>query len=281
MQSVIAEPVNMTDRQFEKISAFVKDRAGINLHNGKKQLVKARLGKRLRQMGYTSLDKYLDFVESDSTGNELANMLDALSTNLTSFFREAPHFQYLNDHVLPRLVARRGEDARRLRIWSAGCSSGEEPYTIAMTVQECIPDVPRWDARVLATDLCTQVLGKARAGAYPEERIRGIPPQFLRKYFVQAGDRHDRRYEVVPSIRSMIHFARLNLMEAWPMAGPFDVIFCRNVMIYFDKATQERLVARFHHLLGSGGTLFVGHSESLAGVAHDFRYVQPTIYQKR
>lgn len=269
--------VEITEAQFEEISELVKRLAGINLHEGKKELVKARLAKRTRQLRLNNLEEYIAYVRNDTTGRELISMLDALSTNLTYFFRESQHFAYLRDHVLSKLIA---SGKKRLRIWSAGCSSGEEPYSIAMLLREHIPDLDRWDARILATDLSTRVLGMASRGEYSDERFKDTPKQYVHKYFDLVQSKPSKIYRASEKLRGMIHFARLNLMESWPMKGPFDVIFCRNVMIYFDKPTQNRLVNRYYDLLADGGMLFLGHSESLTGTQHRFRYVQPATYAR-
>jgi chemotaxis protein methyltransferase CheR len=272
-----SEYVGITEAQFNEISALVKGLAGINLHDGKKELVKARLAKRTRQLKLRSLEEYIAYVRNDRTGRELISMLDALSTNLTYFFREPAHFHYLQEKILPEFVSSR---RKRLRIWSAGCSSGEEPYSIAMLLHESLPDLNSWDARILATDLSTKVLGMAVNGEYTQERFRETPKHLVQKYFETVQQRPDKIHRAKPTIRKMIHFARLNLMEAWPMKGPFDVIFCRNVMIYFDKPTQNRLVNRYYDLLATGGHLFLGHSESLTGTTHKFKYVMPATYCK-
>lgn len=268
---------DITDEQFEEISTLVKNLAGINLHDGKKELVKARLAKRTRQLKLSNLDQYISFVRSDHTGRELISMLDALSTNLTFFFRESQHFHYLKDKVLAQLV-QRGD--RKIRIWSAGCSSGEEPYSIAMLLNEAIPAIGNWDVRILATDLSTRVLDIALRGEYSQERFKDTPGQLVSRYFDQVQSDPSRIYLAKPAVKKMIHFARLNLMESWPMKGPFDVIFCRNVMIYFDKPTQNKLVNRYYDLLADGGMLFLGHSESLTGTKNNFKYCQPATYMK-
>jgi chemotaxis protein methyltransferase CheR len=272
--------LELSERQFNEISDLVKSLCGINLHDGKKELVKARLTKRLRKLNMCSFADYMDLVKSDAGANELTNMLDALSTNLTSFFRENEHFDYLAQLILPGIVSRSVHSGKRLRIWSAGCSSGEEPYTIGMVVNDKIPALRSWDAKILATDISTRVLARAAKGVYGDDRVKTVPPQTRSKYFECIETRPDRIFQVTSSVRSLVHFARLNLMNHWPMQGPFDVIFCRNVMIYFDKDTQGKLINRFYNLLAPGGTLFIGHSESLAGVEHKFRYTQPTIYQR-
>ncbi len=275
--SVFAESAALTESEFNEISNFVKTKCGINLHDGKKELVKARLGKRIRKLGMRSFQQYMEYVRNDSSGAELTTMLDTISTNLTYFFRESKHFVYLQEKVLPQIVAAR---QRRLRIWSAGCSSGEEPYSIAMLLNEEIPDLRNWDAAILATDLSTKVLGIAQRGLYKEDRFRETAKHLVNKYFTCTKDGGDKIYTAKDNLRKLIHFARLNLMENWPMRGPFDVIFCRNVMIYFDKATQGKLVNRYYELLAPGGSLLLGHSESLTGIDHKYKYVQPATYMK-
>lgn len=267
----------ITSRQFEEISALVKNLAGINLHDGKKELVKARLAKRTRELKLRNLDEYIEHVRNDTSGRELISMLDALSTNLTFFFREAQHFQYLKEHVLPTW---RVQPNKCVRIWSAGCSSGEEPYSIAMLLHENLPNLNRRDCRILATDLSTKVLGMACKGEYGAERFKDTPEHLVRRYFTCIQTKPSPIYRVNPDVRKLIHFARLNLMESWPMKGPFDVIFCRNVMIYFDKPTQARLIGRYYDLLAPGGLLLLGHSESLTGTKHNFKYAQPATYVK-
>lgn len=272
--------VQLTDRQFAGIRDLVKVRCGINLGQGKKELVKARLARRLRELGLHDFDRYITLVRNDASGAELTTMLDAISTNLTSFFREIEHFEYLAEEVIPELVSGSAGDGKRLRIWSAGCSSGEEAYSIAITLCEGIPAVESWDVKILATDISTRVLAKAARGIYDAERLKTVAGQLQSKYFAKCQSNPDGLWQIRPALRSMVHVAQLNLMDSWPMRGPFDVIFCRNVMIYFDKATQSRLIGRYWDMLRTGGTLFIGHSESLAGVSHKFQYVQPTVYRK-
>jgi chemotaxis protein methyltransferase CheR len=269
--------VELSDAVFEEIARLIHRLCGITLHEGKVQLVRARLNKRLRALKLRDFREYLDYLRGDGGRTEVTALLDAISTNLTSFFREPDHFQHLGEVILPRLAA---GGSRRLRIWSAGCSSGEEPYSIAITVRESLPDIPSWDARVLATDISTRMLTTARAAVYDAARIQPVSPMVRSRSFTCVESRPQKRYRVLPTVRKLVHFARLNLMESWPMAGPFDVVFCRNVMIYFDRPTRERLIGRFHDLLAKGGTLFVGHSESLTGIRHGFTYVRPTVYQK-
>ncbi len=270
----------LTDAHFEKISELVKRQCGINLHQGKKQLVKARLNKRLRTLNLHSFGQYLEMLERDRTGNELVTMLDSISTNLTSFFRESAHFDFLRQEALPEVLNKTGR--RSLRLWSAGCSSGEEPYTLAITLCEALPNAGSWDIKILASDLSTVVLQRAAQGIYPAERLKTVDGSLVRRYFdpVRRHDIDGPAYQVKPSIRKLVTFARLNLMEKWPMKGPFDIIFCRNVMIYFEKPIQEALVNRYYELLALGGYLFLGHSESLTGTKHPFKYVRPTVYRR-
>jgi chemotaxis protein methyltransferase CheR len=279
MPAAVTEPKPLTEAQFQQISTLVKGLCGINLHDGKRELVKARLAKRIRQLGIASFADYLDMVRSDPSAAEVTAMLDSLSTNLTYFFREPAHIDYLRETVVPTLLTRNA-DSKSLRIWSAGCSSGEEPYTIGMTLLHHFPELRSWDVRILATDLSTRVLAKAREGVYGPDRLRQVPAGMVSTGFAPAARHSGGQRHVSDAVRTLVTFGRLNLMESWPMKGPFDVIFCRNVMIYFDKATQDRLVQRYWEILAPGGWLMVGHSESLSGIRHQFKYVQPATYQK-
>ncbi len=263
---------------FDRVSALMYDISGVNLTEGKKELVRARLNKRLRALGWVSYRQYLSFVESEGGREELARMVDVLTTNKTSFFRELPHFEFLRDQVFPAF-----QDGRRpLRIWSAGCSSGEEPYSLAIFIRQFIKDVDRLDIRILGTDLSRRVLARAREGIYGEAQLEDIPPRLRARSFLPVSDAGSEGglYRVRDEIRSMVSLAPLNLMGPWPMRGPFDLIMCRNVMIYFDRATRERLIDRFTRLLPTGGYLMVGHSESLNGLSHELEYIQPAVYRK-
>ena len=268
----VAADAELAPAQFQDISRTVYDVAGIQLRPGKEGLVRSRLAKRLRALGLATYEEYLARVSGDASGRELAEMVDALTTNKTNFFREPAHFDFLRERLLPTLPS-----SAPLRIWSAGCSTGEEPYTLAMTLHEALPDLARRDVRVLATDISSRVVAQARAGRYADAVAAEVPPELLRRYFRRLPE---GAWEAGASLRDLIAFARLNLMEAWPMRGPFQAIFCRNVMIYFDKPTQQELVARYYELLAPGGHLFVGHSESLSGIAHRFTYVQPAVYRR-
>jgi chemotaxis protein methyltransferase CheR len=270
----------LTQADFEKFSRLVYEQSGISLHDGKKELIKARLSKRVRQGRFKSFRDYYQYVVEDDSGEELVFLLDAISTNLTSFFREQSHFDYLKSELLPRWkTARKGSDPQ-IRVWSAGCSSGEEVYSISITLQEGLEHPEQWKIKILATDLSTKVLKKAMAGIYEQDRIRKIPAPLIKKYFLK-GDHQWREYVKVKNrLRDPVEFKRFNLMEPFPFKEPFDCIFCRNVMIYFDKKTQEILVNRFYKCLGPEGILFIGHSESLTGIPHPFKYVKPAIYKK-
>lgn len=259
------------------IARITYDISGIVLDERKRDLVRARLHKRVAHLGFTSYAQYVCHIESKPGQAELDLMIDLLTTNKTSFFREHQHFDFLRDHVLPEASGGQG-----LKIWSAGCSSGEEPYTLTILLNDVLPPQELSKARVLATDLCADILARAQAGVYDETQLADVPDPAVRKYFERASDPDSAKvlYAAKLALRRPIRFARLNLMGRWPMRGPFDVIMCRNVMIYFDSPTRERLVARFTKLLAPGGHLMVGHSESLNAIAHDLEYVQPAVYRK-
>ncbi len=270
----------LKDHEFEKISRLVYDICGIDLHEGKKELVKARLGRRLRGRSFRSFSDYYRHVTAAEGRDELIAMIDSLSTNLTSFFREDKHFAKLRTVVPPLLASVRGNGRPpRLRIWSAGCSTGEEPYTIAMVLMETIPPAAA-ELKITATDISTDVLKKAVAGVYAEDKIRNIPPELLRKYFLKGQGDWKGFYKVKDNLKGSIEFARFNLKETFPAADPFDIIFCRNVMIYFDREMQTSLVNGFYRALREGGYLFIGHSESLTGITHRFKYIEPSVYRK-
>lgn len=265
-------PITSTElspAQFARTQKLAYDVSGIRLDDTKKPLVTARIMHRLRLLGLSDMNSYFDLLDSDP--KESAKLVDELTTNKTSFFREASHFTLLREKIIPSLRD------RRLRIWSAGCSSGEEPYTLAMTIKESGPAGEGLDARILATDLSERMLEKARAGVYSEETLADVAPALRKKYFDPAGG---DLWQVKPLLKSLIQFAPLNLQQAWPMKGPFNAIYCRNVMIYFDRETRQKLVNRYAELLAPGGFFFVGHSESLTGINHALRYVEPAAYQR-
>jgi chemotaxis protein methyltransferase CheR len=265
----------LTGREFRAVAELLYRITGIHLAAGKEGLVRTRLGPRLRALSLTSVSTYLEHVDGDPA--ELTRMIDVLTTNKTSFFREDEHFTFLERTVLPAVAQRQTS----VRLWSAGCSSGEEPFTLAIVCRETLAD-PIWrDTRILATDISSRVLARARMATYSQEVVADVPANLVAKHFEPpTGPKDARQYRIAAPTRAAVAFARLNLMADWPMRGPFDGIFCRNVMIYFDRQTQERLVQRFAALLRPGGFLFVGHSESLTALDHGLRYVRPAVYQR-
>ena len=271
----------LSEKDFRKISDLVYEHCGINLHEGKKELVRARLAKRLRQGNFKTFPEYIEHVLADKAGKEFSVLIDSLSTNLTRFFREERHFEFMRGEFLPLVLeGKRKSRNFRIRAWTAGCSSGEEPYSIAITLLEAIEGRGRWDVKVLATDISTSILETAQKGIYDKERVEPVPTLQKNRYLTLLHVNKRKVFEVSKRLRDVVIFRYLNLMGGWPIKGPLDFIFCRNVMIYFDKLTQQRLINRFWDLLDSGGVLFTGHSESLTGIEHKFKYVQPTIYMK-
>jgi len=267
----------INDGDFRKIVQLVMNTAGIVLSDRKRPFVQSRLGRRLRALGMTDFRQYCRLLEAPAGEEERSNLINAITTNHTAFFREPHHFTYLANTVLPKLAAGPAGQSRRLRIWSAGCSTGEEPYTIAMTLREHQSALKDWDVKILATDLDTNVVTHAAAGIYDSDRLESVPPPH-RKRFVTELDAD--RSRVNDEVRSLISFAPLNLLQKWPMQGPFDVIFCRNVVIYFDKPTQRKLFDRYAEILRPDGSLFIGHSESLLNVTDRFDLVGRTIYRR-
>ena len=265
--------------EFEQLRAIMYASVGIALQVGKEELIRTRLLKRLRELRMGSFVTYIAFVQTPPGRKEFSTMVDLLTTNKTNFFREEAHFDFIKERVLPT----HRNERRPVIIWSAGCSSGEEPYTLSMILRDAIPEPTYSKCRILATDLSTIVLAKAKVAHYDELNVADVPPEIQSKSFVPSPPVDGiRRYEVKPDVRKIVTFGRLNLnqAEAWPMRGPFDLIFCRNVMIYFDDPTRERLVNRFAELLSPGGFLFIGHSESLSSLKTGLRYVKPAVYEK-
>jgi chemotaxis protein methyltransferase CheR len=259
--------------QFEYLARKVYGICGIELKAGKEQLVQSRLSKRLTALHLKSFDEYFDLLDREPNGKELILMIDSITTNKTSFFREIEHFNFLSSEVYPNF------EGSSMRIWCAAASSGEEPYSIAIQLLEELPRARSRDVKILATDISTKILSRAREATYTSESLQPVPTAWRSKHFVVA-DTAASTWQVRPETAALVQLGRLNLMEPWPMRGPFDIIFCRNVMIYFDKKTQERLVQRFYELIRPGGYLLVGHSESLTGADHDFKYIKPATYQK-
>ena len=264
---------------FRRIAAMLHADAGIFLPEAKSTLVYSRLVKRLRALGLESFRDYCAFLDEAGGADERQQMMAALTTNVTRFFREPHHFDYLRTKVLPPLLeaARRGG---RVRIWSAGCSKGHEPYSIAMTVLSLMPEAAERDVRILASDIDPNVVEEGRAGRYDRGALEGVPPADLKRFFRPEGRGNETWYAVTDDMRRLVAFRELNLMGQWPMAGRFDVIFCRNVVIYFDEATQARIWDRFSEKLLPGGLLCIGHSERLSGPAQGrFTNVGITIYR--
>lgn len=271
----LAEVPDLSAGEFREISRMAYEYAGLDLGDNKTQLVMARLGKKLRQLQIPSFAEYCRHVKEDHTGEALVGMIDALTTNHTSFLREQEHFHFLEREVLPALAGR-----THVAIWSAACSTGEEPYSIVFTALEAMGlDGPR-KLSVLATDISTKALAAASQAVYPLDRMRCMPQQWLSRYLMRGRGRFEGHCQVKRQVRELVEFRRQNLMESFSHLGPFQVIFCRNVMIYFDRETQQDLVRRLAGRLEPGGYLLTGHSESLNGLDQPLRYVKPAIYRK-
>ena len=272
------EPV-LKDSEFQNFSHYVRHVSGINLHEGKKALLRARLGRIIRQRNFRSFKEYYDQVVNDKSGYELIILLDSISTNLTHFFREPQHFDFLEKTALPEVLKSKGS-SRTISIWCAGCSSGEEAYSIAIAVREALYNKGNRQFRILATDLSTKALATASAGIYVAEKLRTVPYELKRRYFQKGENRWKGYFRVKKELRERIRFQRLNLMEEFQFGRPFDVIFCRNVMIYFDNPARELLVEKLYQHLVLGGYLFIGHSENFAGIKCPLKYIQPSAYRK-
>jgi chemotaxis protein methyltransferase CheR len=267
----------MEPRVFRRLSEIAKDRAGISLRPGKETLVAARIGKRLRALRLDTPGEYLHYLEQDGTGEEIVHFLNVISTNYTSFFREADHFERLREEACAWLA----EGRRNIRIWCSASATGEEPYSIAMVLREAMG--PETQVSILATDISTQALDTARNGVYPAAALEQLPRPLLHRYFsvLQPGDAQQRQYQVTASLREMIVYKRLNLAHPpFPMRGPLDAVFCRNVMIYFEIAERSRLIAEAERLLSPGGLLFIGHAETLSGIQTSLTKVGVSVYQK-
>ena len=264
-----------TDADFRKVRDLVRRSIGISLSESKRELVYGRLVRRLRPLGLASFTAYVERLEAGDAA-ELEHFCNAITTNLTSFFRERHHFDELARSILPALLQARAA-TRRVRIWSAGCSTGEEPYSIAMTVREALGELAGWDLRILATDVDSNVLAHAAAGIYEPGRFERVEAARRDRWFASvAGERYEARAE----LKRLISFKRLNLIESWPMRGPFDVIFCRNVIIYFDKDTQRDIIGRMALLQNPGDHLMLGHSESLLNVTDKYALSGQTIHRR-
>jgi chemotaxis protein methyltransferase CheR len=270
----LTDEVRLSESDLTRIVRLVYERSGITLHSGKRALVLARLQKRLRMGGFSSFRDYLGYVESDTSGAEVTALLDAIATNHTSFFREPQHFEFLRSTIVPSLAN------TPIRIWSAACSSGEEPVTIAITLLDALEPNQQTRIRILASDLSTKALRIATSGIYTMERIAGIPIDTLRRHFEKGLGAHTGQARVAARVRRLIEYRQLNFLETGELGERFDVIFCRNVMIYFDRDIQQRVVSLLERHLVPGGHLFISHAESLNGISHGLRWVAPAIYQR-
>ena len=282
-QGILECPSPMSDESFIRCSRFIQEEYGIKMPPAKKTLLECRLRKRMRALGMGSFEEYVEYAFRPGSGHdELIHMIDAVTTNKTDFFREPAHFHHLVESVLPELVQKHNAGIRRpLRVWSAGCSTGEEAYTLAMVLSEFREMHRDFDFEILATDVSTKVLDVAGRAVYKEERIDPVPEGMRRKYFMRSRERKRSLVRVVPELRGKIVLRRLNFMEeAFKVRDLMDVIFCRNVMIYFEKATQERLVNIFCEHLFPGGFLFVGHSETLHGMNISLVPTAPMVYRR-
>lgn len=261
--------IELNKTEFTKIRRIINNYCGINLHDGKHALVRARVMKRIRKLKLTGFPQYLKYLEHDTGGTEFLALVDVLTTNKTRFFREDQHFDFIKNHILPELKM------RQVKWWSAGCSTGEEPISCAITLLE--HQVPEHNVNILATDISRKVLGNAKKGIYPAKALADVSPLLRRRYFSKTSE---SQYKVKPQIQDMITYGRMNLHKKWPITGPFHVIMCRNVMIYFNRKTQQRLINRFYNILEPGGYLFLGHSERVANSDSLFTNIQPAVYRK-
>ncbi|MDR2034689.1 MAG: protein-glutamate O-methyltransferase CheR [Helicobacteraceae bacterium] len=271
---------DISREEFKLFQDYVYKNVGIALADHKITLVQGRLAKRLRALGLNSYKEYYDYMIADHSGEEEYQLISAISTNVTQFFREGSQWDFLNDE-LPKILARKRE--KKLRIWSAACSSGEEPYSIAIFLHTHINDFSQWDINILASDISKRVLAKAKNGVYEEKDIQGVPRNLLNSYFaIGKNERGEKEYGVTDPIKRMITFKMFNLVydSFHFFASNFDIIFCRNVMIYFDAQTQHRLISSYHKVLNENGLLFVGHSESLTRNKEEFKLIKPSIYIK-
>lgn len=271
--------MELSDQEFHRLVDYMHNNFGINL-SAKRVLIQGRLGNMLRERGFTSYNAYLDAVMADTSGAEVTTILNKLTTNHTFFMREPEHYTYMKDVILPWAAAENAK-SKELRIWSAGCSSGEECYTTAMLLNEYFGrEKSMWDTRILATDISNSVMDKAKKGVYNADGMKGLSAEWVRRYFNKLDG---ERYEICQEIKNEIIFKPFNLMDPMPdkyLRRPFDLIFCRNVMIYFDQPTKNALVNRFYDVLKPGGYLYIGHAESIPRGETKFEYIKPAIYRR-
>ena len=270
--------LRLSDQELADISGYIKENYGVNL-TAKSTLIEGRLGCYVRGKGFETYSDYFEFAKNDHTGEEMSNLINRLTTNHTFFMRENDHFEYMIDKVMPWIETL--SDSNDLRIWSAGCSSGEEPYGLSIYLLEYAAkrtaNKGRLDTTILASDISEKALAIAQEGIYSGENLSALPAEWLRKYFIDLGD---DSYKVTPELRKNVAYKKNNLLESIPARKPFHTIFCRNVMIYFETETRRALINNFYDMIEPGGYLFIGHSESLTNFKHSFKYIQPSIYRK-
>jgi len=269
---------SMTEKEFNILRQMVYDHCAIDIRPHKKQLMVNRLSKRLRHLGIQTFSQYVQYLnEGNNKDSEFIELIDAITTNKTDFFREPKHFSYLEEEVIPSIVRGKGHPDRRVRIWSSACSSGEEPYSISICLNELFLRYPGWTFEILASDISETILRHAITGIYEESKVSPIPMNLLRKYFLRG----NKRYKVKPETGQNIKFMKINLkLDFHRNLSNFDVVFCRNVLIYFNRETQQNIIQKCWQVLRPGGYLFLGHSETLQGMETQFQYILPAIYQK-
>ncbi len=265
-------------KAFDYIIALIYERTRIRLHAGKQHLIRSRLGKRMRVQGVESLEGYCDFLQNGADDDEFTHVVDALTTNFTNFLREPEHFEFMVERALPAVLP---AGQRRFKVWSAGGATGEEPYSIALYLAENFPVAQGWDWRILASDISTRALAEARAGIYPLERVQTVPREWLKRYCQRGLGDFEGHVRIKPELGARVEFRQLNLLGQFAFPVPFDLIFCRNVMIYFDRPTRTQLVTELARHLVPGGYLLIGHAETLNGLKVPFQCEQPGIYRKR
>ncbi|GAB7027654.1 CheR family methyltransferase [Geotalea toluenoxydans] len=271
---------SLSTKDFNRLSQFIYDELGIKMPPAKKTMLEARLQKRLRTLDISSFSDYCEYLfSSEGMNEEMVQMTDLVTTNKTDFFREPEHFDYLLNKVLPEWENK--HRGKKLMVWSAGCSSGEEPYTLAMVLSEFGEACPGFRFEILATDISSRVLEKAKLAIYEEERVIPVPMALKKKYLLRGKDKNNPRVRIIPALRDKVHFRRLNFMDGdFGMREQLDIIFCRNVIIYFDRQTQERLLNHFYMHMAQGSHIFMGHSETLNGLNVPLTAVHPTVYRK-
>ncbi len=274
--------LHLSDRHFRTISELIERQVGIKLPAAKRLMLEGRLQKRVRALQQTGLNHYMDYLfEQGQFDTELTHLIDVVTTNKTDFFREPQHFAFLKDVAVPQLLSQRGRKSRGLKVWSAACSTGMEAYTAAMVLDDMARSGSRFQFRILGTDISTSVLHEAKLAIYPRDAIAPVPDSFVKRYFLSSRDEARNEVRVAPELRRLTHFVRMNLMDSsYPVDRDVDLIFCRNVLIYFERETQRKVVEQLASHLRPGGYLLVGHSESMVhSVVPGLRQVQPTVFQ--